>query len=117
MKKFELLDCTLRDGGYYNNWCFSNKLIKEYFKIISIYKINYVEIGFRTLDKINFKGETAYCTDKFIKKINVPKNIKLGTMINASEIINKINTPEFLIKKIFPKKKKNLICKDCLSPR
>lgn len=104
MKKFELLDCTLRDGGYYNNWCFSNKLIKEYFKIISKYKINYVEIGFRTLDKINFKGETAYSSDKFIKKMNVPKNIKLGVMINASEIINKINNPEFLIKKLFPQK-------------
>jgi 4-hydroxy 2-oxovalerate aldolase len=106
MKKIELLDCTLRDGGYYNNWFFSNKLIKEYFKIISKYKIGYVEIGFRSLDKITFKGETAYSSDKFIKKINVPKNIKLGTMINASEIINKIDTPEFLIKKLFPKKER-----------
>ena len=25
-----LLDCTLRDGGYYNNWDFSTDLIENY---------------------------------------------------------------------------------------
>ena len=32
MKKNELkiLDCTLRDGGYYNNWDFSKDLIEDY---------------------------------------------------------------------------------------
>ena len=29
LKKINLLDCTLRDGGYYNNWDFSEKLISE----------------------------------------------------------------------------------------
>ena len=29
-KKFEILDCTLRDGGYYNNWNFSAKLIQRF---------------------------------------------------------------------------------------
>ena len=27
-KKIEVLDCTLRDGGYYNNWDFSLNLVK-----------------------------------------------------------------------------------------
>ena len=30
MKKFEILDCTLRDGGYYNNWNFNLGLIQNY---------------------------------------------------------------------------------------
>ena len=30
MKKINLLDCTLRDGGYYNNWDFSSHLVQEY---------------------------------------------------------------------------------------
>ena len=33
MKKINLLDCTLRDGGYYNNWDFSTDLINDYLKI------------------------------------------------------------------------------------
>ena len=30
--KINLLDCTLRDGGYYNNWFFTKELINEYLK-------------------------------------------------------------------------------------
>tara|TARA_Y100000294_G_scaffold11130_1_gene10230 strand:- start:167 stop:391 length:225 start_codon:yes stop_codon:yes gene_type:complete len=28
----KILDCTLRDGGYYNNWDFSKNLISKYLK-------------------------------------------------------------------------------------
>ena len=34
-KQFKLLDCTLRDGGYYNNWNFEKKLVNEYLKAIN----------------------------------------------------------------------------------
>ena len=47
MKKLSLLDCTLRDGGYYNNWDFSKDLVEEYLKSMSSAKIKFVEIGFR----------------------------------------------------------------------
>ena len=30
MNKIKLLDCTLRDGGYYNNWDFSKELVDDY---------------------------------------------------------------------------------------
>ena len=45
--KINLLDCTLRDGGYYNNWHFSFQLIQDYLNVISKTKIQYVEINFR----------------------------------------------------------------------
>ena len=34
----KILDCTLRDGGYYNDWNFSTKLVNEY--VSSINKSN-----------------------------------------------------------------------------
>ena len=40
------LDCTLRDGGYINNWRFNEKFINEYCSILNITNIDYVEIGF-----------------------------------------------------------------------
>ena len=46
-----VLDCTFRDGGYYNNWEFNLKTIKNYFKFIKQVNINYVEIGFFTIKK------------------------------------------------------------------
>ena len=32
--KVKILDCTLRDGGYYNNWSFNKKFINNYLRTI-----------------------------------------------------------------------------------
>ena len=48
--KINLLDCTLRDGGYYNNWKFDKKLINKYLNVISEY-VEHVETGFRFFKK------------------------------------------------------------------
>ena len=42
-----LLDCTLRDGGYYNNWEFNDKLVNSYVSKLRKSKIDVIEIGFR----------------------------------------------------------------------
>ena len=44
--------CTLRDGGYYNNWDFSIDLIKDYIQALELAKIDFIELGFRFLKKI-----------------------------------------------------------------
>ena len=49
-------DCTLRDGGYYNNWNFGTNLIQRYLNIMAEINIDYVEIGFRSLDNKELKG-------------------------------------------------------------
>ena len=55
MKKLIHLDCTLRDGGYYNNWFFSKELVNLYLKSMLDIKVDYVEVGFRFLDKKKLK--------------------------------------------------------------
>ena len=56
LNNINLLDCTLRDGGYYNNWDFSNELVNKYLKAISKSKIKFSEIGFRSFKKILIKA-------------------------------------------------------------
>ena len=90
-KNFYLLDCTLRDGGYYNNWNFDNNFINNYLISVSLAKIDYVEIGFRFLKHDKNLGELAYTKDSFLKKIKIPKNIKIAVMINGEEYKNQIN--------------------------
>ena len=85
--KFKILDCTLRDGGYYNNWNFEKKLVNEYLRAINETNIQYIELGFRTLDKKKIKGNTAYTTDEFINSLSIPKNLKIGVMVNASDFL------------------------------
>lgn len=82
-----LLDCTLRDGGYYNVWDFSIELINDYLQAMSALATDYVELGFRSFDHTGFKGGCAYTTDNFIRRLNVPSGLKLGVMVNAGEII------------------------------
>ena len=52
--KLKILDCTLRDGGYYNNWEFPQEIVSTYLQSLESSHINYVEIGFRFLQKNSF---------------------------------------------------------------
>jgi 4-hydroxy 2-oxovalerate aldolase len=47
MDKYNLLDCTLRDGGYITNWNFSNNdTIKEIIAGLINVNLDYVEVGY-----------------------------------------------------------------------
>jgi 4-hydroxy 2-oxovalerate aldolase len=67
--KLKILDCTLRDGGYYNNWDFSEELINDYLQTMSDIKIDYVELGFRSLNKNEYRGPCYYTTDDFLNSL------------------------------------------------
>ena len=88
--KINFLDCTLRDGGYYNNWDFEPDLIKAYLEAMDNLQIDFVEIGFRSLKNDGYKGGVAYSTDSYIESLNIPTGLvgKIGVMINGSEIVN-----------------------------
>jgi len=110
MNKIKILDCTLRDGGYYNNWDFSNFLINNYLKATAAAGVDYVELGFRSLDKTSFKGACAYTKDDFIENLNIPKKLKIAVMVNASELISyKTKNPIKNIRLLFNHKKKSKV--------
>lgn len=88
MEKVKLLDCTLRDGGYYNSWDFDISLVEDYLIAMKEISVDFVELGLRSFSKLGFKGAFAYTTDDFIRNLRVPKELKLGVMINASELVN-----------------------------
>ncbi len=104
-----VLDCTLRDGGYHNNWNFNKKVVQDYLLVISKLNIDFVELGFRFLEKDKIKGPTAYTTDSFIKSIRIPSNIKIGIMVNASDLITNKSTPLNNCKKLFQNLKKSKV--------
>ena len=72
----KLLDCTLRDGGYYNNWDFSHKLVNDYLLAMSKSGIKYIELGL-DLKKQRFLRSNWYTTDSYIN-LEVPTNLELG---------------------------------------
>lgn len=84
-----MIDCTLRDGGYYTEWDFSHELISKYLRAMHDISIDYVEIGFRAFSDTGFRGGCAYSRDAFIKHLEVPPDLKIGVMVNASDIIKR----------------------------
>ncbi len=109
MKKINILDCTLRDGGYYNNWDFSKDLVNDYLKAVSDSGIRNVEIGFRSLKENKFNGPNFFTTDNYINILKIPKNLNVGVMINVSELITLKPNYEKILGKIFKNKNKSKV--------
>ena len=84
--KLELLDCTLRDGGYYTNWDFNASLVDEYFKEINQLPIGYVEIGYRSKRSTSYQGAYYYLPDFILKECKVNCSKKLAIIINEKEV-------------------------------
>jgi len=103
MKKINLLDCTLRDGGYYNNWKFTNSQVKEYLRKIYLSKIDVVEIGFRFFENNKNLGPFAFSREEKIRKISTSKNTKLSVMVNTSDFFKTKKNYKTLIDEHFSK--------------
>ncbi|MBO1922995.1 aldolase catalytic domain-containing protein [Thiomicrorhabdus sp. 6S3-12] len=102
----KLLDCTLRDGGYYNSWDFDTKLVQDYLLAMDALNVDFVEIGFRSLNNNGFKGGCAYSTDAFLNSLAIPSGLvnKVGVMVNGSELVS---AQESSLAKLFSSKDKS----------
>jgi 4-hydroxy 2-oxovalerate aldolase len=87
-KSLKILDCTFRDGGYYNKWDFNNSLVRKYLHAVDNANIDIIELGFRNFPQDNFFGAFAYTTDAYIDELNISNNISVGVMIDASSVLN-----------------------------
>jgi len=87
MQNISILDCTLRDGGYYTNWSFDPVMVEKYLAAVAHAHIDVVEIGFRFPVHEHFVGGFGYSTDEFLETLSVPKGLKLGVMVNAKDVL------------------------------
>ena len=69
LNNFEILDCTIRDGGYTNNWEFNDNFVIDLYNMISSCNYDYFEIGFRNSLKCEGKGKYYNISDKEIDYI------------------------------------------------
>jgi 4-hydroxy 2-oxovalerate aldolase len=98
MKNFQHIDCTLRDGGYYNNWFFSKKLVRSYISTMLKIGIKNIEIGFWSPKKNIDFGLYGNIPNKLLNEKIFNKNLKYGIMINCSEVKN--FPIQYVVKKI-----------------
>ncbi|RDU22005.1 aldolase catalytic domain-containing protein [Anaerosacchariphilus polymeriproducens] len=62
MNEIHVLDCTLRDGGYINNWQFGEKNIKKIIVKLQLAYIDIIECGFLTDKKKRNKDSSLFDT-------------------------------------------------------
>ncbi len=95
-KNLYLLDCTLRDGGYINNWKWGNSSIKAIISLLEKANIDIIEVGFlrnveQEDDSINV-GNTIGFLNQFLPP-KIMKETKFCAMLMRSNYdISKLDT-------------------------
>ena len=100
----KIIDCTLRDGGYYNNWKFDDSLVEQYIAAIVESNIDIVEIGFRFLPLNCDLGALAFSTDQYLNQLTLLNDIDVAVMINAKEFIKSNLGVDTAINSVFSNK-------------
>lgn len=86
MGNIKLLDCTLRDGGYINNWEFGHHTIKDIIRKLVESQVDYVEVGF--LRNCEYSANAAVFNNCEEIKNVLPEN-KGNTKFTAMALHNK----------------------------
>lgn len=85
LSKLEILDCTIRDGGYINNWDFPEQMVLDIYRNLSKAGVDFVEVGFR--DSNDDSPLWRKCPENLLKEIKGCKHgAKLAVMVDFGEI-------------------------------
>ena len=92
MKNFQILDCTIRDGGYYTNWDFEKSLVNQYISSMNQLEIDYLEVGYRSKPMKEYYGKYFYCPLFELEDLRKKSNKKLVIILNEKDIrVNDLN--------------------------
>lgn len=105
----KILDCTLRDGGYYNNWDFDAELVKNYLNAVAGSGVEYVELGLRNFPKADFLGPFAYSSESYLKTLNLPSGVTYGVMVDAKTVLSSPLSIEDAVDELFCKESESCV--------
>lgn len=82
----KILDCTIRDGGHLNGWCFTKECVKASYYAAAKAGADIFEIGYRFENPKPEWGEFAKCEDDFLLSF-IEKNdkCKISVMVDAGK--------------------------------
>jgi 4-hydroxy 2-oxovalerate aldolase len=94
MNNISILDCTLRDGGYINDFCFGKKTIIDIIDKLSQAPVEIIECGF-LVSRANDEDKSLFCSVEAIKKyLGIKKqHILYVAMIQYGAISNEEIAP------------------------
>lgn len=109
MGKLKVLDCTLRDGGYYTDWDFEESMVKETIAALEASGIDIVEIGYKSKEINKFYGLYKYCTEELLEFLHDYSKLEFAFMIDVKEFIKSDNSIDYVkLKNTIPNKSNSL---------
>lgn len=78
----KILDCTLRDGGYYTDWDFDSNTVDAYISAMNTLPIDYLEVGYRNNPSKEYLGKFGYTPVSVLKHLRATCTKKLVVMLN-----------------------------------
>lgn len=120
MKQIQVLDCTLRDGGYVNHWQFEQQTITDILRQLTAAKIDIIECGYLSQTKPSNPDSTIFNTISTIQDILPEHKAQYACMINYGEFnVNQLpdctsNSPLNTLRIAFHKNNWRQAMDDCL---
>ncbi|MED3793807.1 3-deoxy-manno-octulosonate cytidylyltransferase [Niallia alba] len=92
MKSINILDCTLRDGGYINNWLFGRKQTIQIIDSLIESNIDIIECGYldtgidSNINSTRFKSVEEF--DLLISEVTIKNDVKFFLMVDYTPLIS-----------------------------
>lgn len=78
----KILDCTIRDGGYYTNWDFNSKTVDAYIQAMNALPIDLLEVGYRNNPTKEYMGKFGYSPVSVLQHLRATCTKKIVIMLN-----------------------------------
>lgn len=85
----KILDCTLRDGGYYTNWDFNTSIVDSYIQAMNRLPVDYLEVGYRNNPTKEYLGKFGYTPTSVLKLLREQCTKKIAIMLNEKSTMPK----------------------------
>jgi 4-hydroxy 2-oxovalerate aldolase len=83
-----ILDCTLRDGGYYTAWDFSEELARDLLFALDRSGVDIIELGYRSRARTGFFGLFKYCDEELVSRLlPADRSAALAFMLDCKEFL------------------------------
>ncbi len=108
VESIKILDCTLRDGGYYNDWDFSLAFARALVSGLNAAGVDIVEMGYKSLRRDRYYGLFHFCSEELLAFLKDYPSAEYAFMIDAKEFVAKGAVDEAGLASVVPARDRSL---------
>lgn len=106
-KPVTILDCTLRDGGYCNNWQFEKKIAYDAVESLIRAGVNIIELGYKnpSVKKTKtYEGLFNYCTESQLQFLLPLRQVEYACMVDTKSFLRNYSIDRTFVDNCIPPK-------------